>query len=321
MRSITINYKQLLSVLGCCLGLMLFQFPAAAIPMLKLPDLWQEAVTAENARQEYILQGQEDLIALLNSTQGVFPLQDHIEEVSEATLVWDARQGEGFSDSDQERQKQERKRRKQVYNMNKQDPAAVAAVSLVDNYAVSIDDVEPRRLAEDAKRIFASIQGQAYASHNTLLCVSLKDSNYRIKKFMFANTGIPKPELRKAADDLYYHSYKTYASHAEGAFIQKLWQSSAESEEALDRHHYTHLVGMGCSRPHCKECNAVLKCVLGGDYEQVTAAASGDSILVGQSVVDRNKTYSNYYIPTGFRAVLEAFTHRKIVCQGRYNRR
>ena len=319
MRSITINYKQLLSFLGCCLGLMLFQFPAAAVPILKLPGLFQETVTAANARQEHIIQDDGDLIALLTSTQEEFPLQNNIEEVSEATLVWDARQGEGVSDSDQE-QERNRKRQRRVYNVQKKEHAAAAAISLVDNYAASIDDVKPRRLAEDARLIFAAIEEQAYASHNTLLCVALKNRDDRIKKFMFANTGIPARKLRQAADDLSYHSYRTDASHAAGAFIQKLWKGSAENEEALDRRHYTHLVGMGCSRPHCQECDAVLKRVLGGDYYWVTAAASGDDILVRQDAVDRH-TYSNYYIPPGFRAVLEAFTNRTMVCQGRYNSR
>ena len=285
--------------------------------MLKLPGLWQELVTAENARQAYILQYDGDLIALLTSTQGAFPLQNNIEEVSRTTLVLDARQGEGFSDSDQEQERNTKKRR--VYNVQKQDHAATAASSLVGNYATDIDSALPTRLAEDARRILAAIQGQAYSGHNTLLCVSLKDRNHRIKKFMFANTGIPERKLRKAAGTLDYHSYRTDESHAEGAFIQKLWQDSAKSEAALDRQHYTHLVGMGCSRRHCKECNAVLKRVLGGDYEQVTAAASGDSILVGPSAVDPDKIYSNYYIPSGFREVLEAFTNREITCQGRYN--
>ena len=131
---------------------------------------------------------------------------------------------------------------------------------------------------------------------------------------MFANTGIPKNKLCKAADTLGYHSYRTDASHAEGAFIQKLWQGSVESEEALDRRHYTHLVGMGCSRPHCQECDAVLKRVLGRDYYRVTAAASGESLLVDQSAIDQDHTYANYYIPPGFREVLEAFTNRTIEC-------
>ena len=129
---------------------------------------------------------------------------------------------------------------------------------------------------------------------------------------MFANTGIPKNKLCKAADTLGYHSYRTDASHAEGAFIQKLWQGSVESEEALDRRHYTHLVGMGCSRPHCQECDAVLKRVLGRDYYRVTAAASGESLLVDQSAIDQDHTYANYYIPPGFREVLEAFTNRML---------
>ena len=106
--------------------------------------------------------------------------------------------------------------------MQKKDHAAATDISLVDNYAASIDDVAPRQLTEDARLIFAAIEGQTYAGHNTLLCVALRDKNQHVKKFMFANTGVPARKLRQVAGDLYYyHSCRTDASHVLTSYEKK----------------------------------------------------------------------------------------------------
>ena len=65
---------------------------------------------------------------------------------------------------------------------------------------------------------------------------------------------------------------------------------------------------MGCSRPHCAECNVLLKLVLGPRYLEISGS-------------DRTeKTYPRYYIPLPLQRLIEDLTGLEIECQGRYRR-
>jgi hypothetical protein len=55
--------------------------------------------------------------------------------------------------------------------------------------------------------------------------------------------------------------------HAEKAFIEYVLQNRDG-----DNQEFTHILGMGCSRLHCKECDELLKMFLGNRYHQFTAA-------------------------------------------------
>jgi hypothetical protein len=102
----------------------------------------------------------------------------------------------------------------------------------------------------------------------TCLCVALRDKKGYIKKFIFHNgESLLGPNMRNKAHELGYDVIQTQQSHAEGQLIQFL----------LDRHQrrpgwYTHIMGMGCSRCHCVECNALLELFLGKDYDKFTAS-------------------------------------------------
>lgn len=56
-------------------------------------------------------------------------------------------------------------------------------------------------------------------------------------------------------------------AHVEGQFLDFLYKRNQ------DQARYTHIVGMGCSRPHCAECDCILKLMLGKKYQTITAAA------------------------------------------------
>ncbi|MEO1300870.1 MAG: hypothetical protein AAFU83_01275, partial [Bacteroidota bacterium] len=125
----------------------------------------------------------------------------------------------------------------------------------------------PQDLAKDALQISESIEGST--DHTTILCVALRNSKQRIKKFVFHNGG--EKELRsgnlvKKAHTLGYHFIQSQQSHAEGQFIQFLYQRWRQHPG-----YYTHIVGMGCSRKHCPECGFLLQLILGNEYREITA--------------------------------------------------
>lgn len=102
----------------------------------------------------------------------------------------------------------------------------------------------------------------------TCLCVALRDKSEHVKKFVFHNgENLLALNMRKKAEELGYDVIQTEQSHTEGQLIQFL----------LYRHRkmpgfYTHLLGMGCSRSHCMECDSLLKLYLGDNYHQFTSS-------------------------------------------------
>ncbi len=119
------------------------------------------------------------------------------------------------------------------------------------------------------------------------------------------------PSLCKKAEQELYHVVKAGQAHAEGEFLQFLWERRKKNE-------YTHLVAMGCSRLHCAECNALLELVLGKRYTEISAAINQEGrVVLGAQAVD-TKNYTNYYIPSGLQEFIEALIGQKLECVGRY---
>ena len=111
-----------------------------------------------------------------------------------------------------------------------------------------------------------------------------------------------------------YHVIRAGRSHAEGEFLQFLWKRSKQHTPA-----YTHIIGMGCSRKHCKECDLLLQLVLGIDYHRITAAADEDDLIFEQSeAVDKNKICPKYYISEELQEVIEFYTNTQLTCKGRF---
>lgn len=122
----------------------------------------------------------------------------------------------------------------------------------------------PENLVKDALIINEAFKG--VSTHTTVLCVALEDLQGTIKKFVFQNAESPS-RLATKAHELGYHLIQAQRSHAECQFLQFLYSFKEE---------YTHIIGMGCSRRHCTECDCLLNLVLGDKYHVVSAVADGE---------------------------------------------
>ncbi len=83
------------------------------------------------------------------------------------------------------------------------------------------------------------------------------------------------------AGSLGYGIRNAHLAHAKVQFIDFLIhraQQRSNEEEVVEQSDkakkpkYTHILGMGCSRKHCQECNALFQLFLGHDYAVLTAA-------------------------------------------------
>ena len=135
-----------------------------------------------------------------------------------------------------------------------------------------------RKLAQDAFRIANAHKSARTREATTCLCVLLRDEEQYVKKLVFHNsTREMQPSMRKKADDLGYGIRNAYLAHAEIQLIDFLTHRAQQRANEVTtgqatKPKYTHILGMGCSRKHCQECNPVCKLFLGKNYAQFTAA-------------------------------------------------
>ena len=96
---------------------------------------------------------------------------------------------------------------------------------------------------------------------------------------------------------------------------------------------------MGCSRPHCVECDCLFRLILGKNYSKLTAAAEplGNpdvvtsnitankftvvkerdyEILTGTAAVSKKGPSPRFFIPVGLKELIEIHTGRPIVKLG-----
>ena len=124
------------------------------------------------------------------------------------------------------------------------------------------------KLAQDACHMTNAHTSAITRSATTCLCVVLRDTGGRAKKFVFHNGKEKMPTtMAQKAKALKYAIRTGYQAHAEAAFIQFLLQREQQNSER-----YTHILGMGCSRRHCKECDCLMKLFMGQNYHSFTAA-------------------------------------------------
>jgi hypothetical protein len=77
-----------------------------------------------------------------------------------------------------------------------------------------------------------------------------------------------------------YGIRNAHLAHAEAQFIDFLLYRARQRKDEIEniktvRHpSYTHILGMGCSRNHCQECDALCKLFLGEGYTVHTSALS-----------------------------------------------
>ena len=204
------------------------------------------------------------------------------------------------------------------------------------HYVSAEDDVSSKQLAKDAKLIHESIRGDK--SFTTIFCVALRDIHGHIKKFACCNSAVMPPSCRKQAESLGYAVIKAEKSHAEGQFLQFLYKRAT-----INPGLYTHVVAMGCSRPHCPECDLVLQLVLGRNYKEISAVigsvteeikhleiqekegreANNDNFTITRNATihctiqsgeeaARENLSENFYMPDGLRALIEQKTNHKL---------
>lgn len=124
------------------------------------------------------------------------------------------------------------------------------------------------KLAQDACHIVNTHKSAITRSVTTCFCVVLRDEYGRAKKFVFHNDKEKmSATMAQKAKELKYAIRTGYQAHAEAEFIQFLLQRKQQKKER-----YTHILGMGCSRRHCQECDSLLKLFLGKQYYRFTSA-------------------------------------------------
>jgi len=134
------------------------------------------------------------------------------------------------------------------------------------------------KLAKDAFRIANAHKNRITREATTCLCVVLRNACKHPKKFVFHNHKGELPKsMREEADRLCYSIENIHRAHAEVqcinfliAHYEKIIRASELPGATANK--YTHILGMGCSRKHCQECDALLKLFLGKGYFIFTAA-------------------------------------------------
>lgn len=137
------------------------------------------------------------------------------------------------------------------------------------------------QLSQEALIIVGSEPNSTTQNTTTGLCVALRNKHGYVKKFVFHDLGNVLPKrMREKAHELGYDAIKAEPAHTEGQLIQFL----------LRRHQvrpgwYTHIMGMGCSKCHCAECDVLFKLFLREGYHAVTTLVNEKKSGVNDTVV------------------------------------
>ena len=168
------------------------------------------------------------------------------------------------------------------------------------------------QLSSDALDVVESEPNARSRESTVCLCVALRDHHAHIKKFAFHNQGsVMSPPMREKATALGYDVIQTEQVHAEMQFLKFLIL-----RDQLRPGLYTHVVGMGCSRCYCAECNHALRGVLAGNYAEVATAVERKKEenrlkLITRSPISRAVSDSN---TSGlYRQTVEQVTEYKVV--------
>jgi len=126
-------------------------------------------------------------------------------------------------------------------------------------------------LSEKATEIAWSATAKRAAAQTTCLCVMLIDKQKRGKQLVFHNLKNYLPStMHNTAIGMGIGMRGNERMHAEASFLGFLLHRAAKKE-------YIHVLGMGCSKKHCQECDALLKLFLGSGYQEVTAAVTSSN--------------------------------------------
>lgn len=135
------------------------------------------------------------------------------------------------------------------------------------------------QLAADALDIVNSSLQKNERELTTCLCVTLRNNNGTIKKLAFhSGESAMLAPMYSEANRKNYDVIQAERSHAEGQMIQFLLNNATE---------YTHIVGIGCSRLYCPECDIMFGLLLGSDWKSISSVVFNtfDSIPVNRSII------------------------------------
>ncbi len=128
--------------------------------------------------------------------------------------------------------------------------------------------------------------------HSTIFCAWIEDCHGCVKRFAFCSgEGLMVPAYRQATERLGYDVVKTGGGHAEMQFLQFLYKRHVDRPGL-----YTNIVAMGCTQRHCKECDCVLKLVLGPRYTDASTV-----IMERRTIEPTQETEESFVLPLQFR--------------------
>jgi hypothetical protein len=142
-------------------------------------------------------------------------------------------------------------------------------IDLTNKQPVEITKTINSYLSEKATKIVWKVRNKKATDKTTCLCVMLRDKSKRIKQLVFHNLEKYLPSaMHNTAVEMGIGMRGNERMHAEASFLEFLLYRANNEEHA-----YTHVLGMGCSKKHCLECDALLKLFLGSNYKMITSAA------------------------------------------------
>lgn len=230
-------------------------------PQISIPD----------TPEQRILKEREDLLNILSKIDVPASQEDTLALPTQAYKDYDSEDEADDQKNVTEEQRRIKKTRQtyrsRPYNLTRAARnKAGEKEKMIKNY--SKQPISTYKLVQDTKLIQEA--ETADRSTITICCVALRENRYGyFKKFAFSNAKNMSPKCRNQAEDLGYAVIKAPQSHAEGQFLQFLYTRARNRPEL-----YTHIVGIGCSRRHCPECDLLLQLSLGKGYKNVSAVIS-----------------------------------------------
>ena len=150
------------------------------------------------------------------------------------------------------------------------------------------------KLARDALEIANTHTSHRTRESTTCLCVVLSNKEGNTQKLIF-HSGERLPASIKGKAGKLSYSLNSYKGHSEAQLMNFLLDDTIPKQ-------YTHILGIGCSRLHCKECDSLLKLGLRKNYHEFTAAMQQESIASQVPTFEKIKDYKRIILKVPDRA-------------------
>ena len=132
-----------------------------------------------------------------------------------------------------------------------------------------------------------------------------KEANH-IRRFIFHNGQRSDiyHETCVAVKEKGYHFIQAERAHAEGQFLQYLFQEAAT---------YTHVVGIGCSRRYCPECDCLLSLLLDVEWKHIASAVTEGVTIQSAASGMVDTTFCRLYkLPPILRKMIQVVVGRRL---------